>query len=65
MTTCSRTAVLQGVAVTAPVTVETLEQFRARIDAQLDTHFAKFRPVVDAINAGFAAGNASREAGRG
>lgn len=33
---------------------ESLEEFRARIAAQLDAHFAKFKPVIDAINAGFA-----------
>lgn len=33
---------------------ESLEEFRARIAAKLDAHFAKFKPAIDAINAGFA-----------
>jgi hypothetical protein len=31
---------------------ETLEEFRARIAARLDEHFAKFAPAIAAINAG-------------
>jgi len=34
--------------------VETLVEFESRIRALLDAHFAKFKPVIDAINAGFA-----------
>ena len=31
---------------------ETIEEFRVRISAKLNAHFTKFRPVIDAINAG-------------
>jgi hypothetical protein len=36
---------------------ETLEEFRARIAARLDEHFAKFAPAIAAINAGMETGN--------
>lgn len=42
--------------------VETLEEFKARIDALLNAHFVKFAPAIDAINVGFAA-TANRKQG--
>jgi hypothetical protein len=43
---------------------ETLEEFRARIGAKLDAHFAKFKPAIDAINAGFAATENRKQGGK-
>ena len=34
---------------------ESLEEFKAHIAVRLDAHFARFAPVIAAINAGFAA----------
>lgn len=44
---------------------ETLEEFRSRIAARLDAHFAKLKPAIEAINAGFATTSSRAQARAG